>query len=208
MHYGDSVAKKKVVIDKKLIQNLREITGVGMMDSKRALEEAGGDIEKAIELLRKKGAAVAAKRAEKVTAEGLVHAYIHPGNRIGVMIEINCETDFVARTDDLKNFVHDLCLQIAALKPLYLIPENIDPKFLEHEKDIFKEQLADSGKPEKVINTILEGKLNKLYEEICLLKQPFVKNDQLTVTDVLNELIAKTGENIKIKRFARYEIGG
>ena len=157
--------------------------------------------------MRKKGATVASKRAAKKTSEGLIHAYIHPGSRIGVIIEINCETDFVARTDDVKKFAHDICLQIAALKPLYLAPENIDPKFLEHEKDILKEQLTDSGKPEKILNQIVEGKINKLHEEICLLNQPFVKNDQLTITDVLNELRAKTGENIKIKQFARYEIG-
>jgi elongation factor Ts len=193
--------------DLDLIQQLRDRTGAGMMDCKKALQESDGDINKAIEILRKKGAAIAAKRAANVTAEGLVHAYIHPGNRVGVLLEINCETDFVARTDDLKKFAHDLCLHIAALKPLYLSPEEVDPKFLAHEKDIMREQLASSGKPAKIVDQILEGKVQKLYSDICLLKQPFVKNDQLTVEDLLKDLIAKIGENIKIKRFCRFEIG-
>lgn len=190
-----------------LIIELRERTGVGMMDCKKALEETNGDVEQAIEILRKKGTAVALKRADKETSEGLVHAYIHPGSRVGVLVEINCETDFVANTNDIKQFAHDICMHIAAMKPLYLSPEDVDAKFIEHEKNILREQLAGSGKPEKIVTQILEGKVQKLYTEICLLKQTFVKNDQLTIDDVLKELIAKTGENIKIKRFARYEIG-
>lgn len=195
-------------IDKNLIQVLRDRTGLGMMDCKKALEETNGDIEKAIELLRKKGALTAEKRASKETAEGLVHAYIHPGSKIGVMVEINCETDFVARTEATLQFAKDLCMHIAAIKPLFLAPENVDATFIEREKDIFKAQMADSGKPEKIVEQIIEGKLKKLYSDICLLQQPFVKNDQMTVTEVLQELIAKTGENIRIKRFARFEIGG
>ncbi len=194
-------------IDTKLIQELRNRTGLGMMTVKKALEETGGDIERAVELLRKKGAAVAAKRAGKKTDEGIIHAYIHPGDRIGVMLELNCETDFVARNENLRQFAQDLALQITAMKPLYLTPEDVDEKFLEHEKDIIKAQLADSGKPEKILDKIIEGKMKKLYEGICLLKQPFVKNDQVTVEQVLQELIAKTGENIKIKQFSRFEIG-
>ncbi|MDP3889340.1 MAG: translation elongation factor Ts [bacterium] len=194
-------------IDRNLIQELRDRTGMGMMDCRKALEETGGDIEKSIELMRKKGAAVAFKRAGKETSQGLVHAYIHPGNQIGVLVEINCETDFVARTDDIKQFAHDLGMHIAALKPLYLEPEKIDPAFLEHEKNIIKEQLADSGKPEKMINQIVEGKLKKLYSEICLLNQQFVKNDQFTIAQVIEGLMAKTGEKITIRRFARFEIG-
>lgn len=194
-------------VDIKLIQELRNRTGLGMMNCKKALEETGGNVDEAITLLRKKGAAVAAKRAGKETGEGIVHAYIHPGSRIGVMVEINCETDFVARTDDLKKFAHDLCLHITAIKPLYLKPEDVDPKFLEHEKDIMMEQLKNSGKPEKILNQIIEGKVNKLYQDICLLKQPFVKNDQQTVEQVVQELMAKTGENIKIKKFCRFELG-
>jgi elongation factor Ts len=194
-------------IDKKLIQRLRDITGLGMMDCKNALEQTGGDIEKAIEILRKKGAAVAAKRSDKQTAEGIIHAYIHPGSKLGVLVEVNCETDFVANTQDMKDFVHDLALHIAAMRPLYLSPADVDPKFLEHEREIFKEQLSDSGKPEKIINQIIEGKLKKLYSDICLLEQPFIKNDQFTVGKILQNLMGKTGENIRIKRFARYEIG-
>jgi elongation factor Ts len=194
-------------IDISLIQQLRERTGLGMMDCKQALVEADGDIDKAIELLRKKGAAVAAKRSGKETAEGLVHAYIHPGSRIGVLIEINCETDFVARTQDIKNFAQDMGMHITAMKPLCINPEDIDPILLSREKDIFHGQMKDSGKPEKIIQQIVEGKVNKFYSEVCLMQQPFVKNDQFTVKQVIEELIAKTGENIRIKRFARFEIG-
>ena len=194
-------------IDMQDIQKLREKTGMGMLDCKKSLEEADGNIEKAIEILRKKGVAVALKRSDKSTAEGLVHAYIHPGDQIGVLVEINCETDFVARTQELKDFANNICMQITAQKPLYLNPENVDPKFLEHEKDILKSQIANSGKPEKIVNQIIEGKVNKLYSDICLLKQVYIKNDQLTIEQLLQELIAKTGENIKIKRFARFEVG-
>jgi elongation factor Ts len=194
-------------IDMKLVQQLRAHTGLGLMACRKALEEAGGDLDAAIDLLRKKGAAVAAKRSSYETAQGIVHAYIHPGAQLGVMVQINCETDFVARTNDMKQFAHDLCLHITAMKPLYLAPENVDPKFLEHEKEILKEQLASSGKPAKMLEQIIEGKISKLYSDICLLKQQFVKNDQVTVEAVLQELIAKTGENIKIKQFARFEIG-
>lgn len=195
----------KVTIE--LIQQLRERTGVGMLDCKKVLIETDGDIEAAVELLRKKGASIAAKRGANLTAEGLVHAYIHPGSRVGVLIEINCETDFVARTDELKKFAQDVCLHIAAMKPLYITPEQVDPAFLEKERIIFKEQLIGSGKPEKIVDQIVQGKINKLFTEICLMHQPFVKNDQLTVDDALKEVIAKLGENIVIKRFARYEIG-
>jgi elongation factor Ts len=177
-----------------------------MMDCKKALEETNGDIDKAIDLLRKKGASVAAKRAGKETHEGLVHAYIHPGSQVGVLVELSCETDFVARTEDIKKFAQDICLHIAAIKPLYLNEQDVDPKFLEHEREIIKGQLADSGKPEKMIDQIVEGKVNKLYSEVCLLKQPFVKNDQLTVEQAVTELIGKTGENIKIRRFARFDV--
>jgi elongation factor Ts len=194
-------------IDLKLIQELRQRTGAGMMDCKKALVETGGDLAKAVDILRKKGAAIAAKRSSNATSEGIVHAYIHPGDRVGVLVEIDCETDFVARTPDLKEFAQGLCLHIAALRPLYLNADEVDPKFLEHEKNLMREQLAESGKPDKIINQILEGKVNKLYSEICLMNQSYVKNDQLTVDDVLKELIAKLGENILIKRFSRFEVG-
>lgn len=195
------------VLDKALIQKLREITGLGMLDCKKALEEANNDIEKAIDILRKQGAAVAAKRSARETAQGYIHAYIHPGNRVGVLLEINCETDFVASTKDVAQFAQDVCLHIAALKPLYLSEQDVDPVFLEHERGVFAAQMQDSGKPEKIVASIIEGKVNKLYSDICLLKQPFVKNDQYTVVQVLEQLAAKTGENVRIKRFVRFEVG-
>jgi elongation factor Ts len=188
-----------------LIQQLRERTGIGMMDCKKALIEAGGDIEKAIELLRKKGGLLAEKRAGKETAEGLVISYIHPGSTIGVLVEINCETDFVARTPDMSAFAHDVAMQIAAFRPVCVQSADVDPALLEKERAIYREQLA--GKPAQIIDKIIEGKLEKYYTDICLLNQPFIKNDKLTVGDVLKELIAKMGESIKIRRFVRFEIG-
>lgn len=194
-------------IDKQLIQELRDRTGLGMMDCKNALEQTGGNVEQAIEFLRKKGSLMAAKRAGRATAEGIVHAYIHPGDRIGVMVEINCETDFVARTKDVAEFAKDLCMHIAAARPLYLDSSSIDTAYLEKEKEIVKEQLIAAKKPVAMIDQIMQGKLNKIYSEICLLNQTFVKNDQQTIQDILTQLIAKTGENIVIKRFSRFEIG-
>lgn len=188
-----------------MIQQLRERTGIGMMDCKKALIEAGGDIEKAIELLRKKGALLAEKRAGKETAEGLVKAYIHPGSTVGVLIELNCETDFVARTPDMDAFAHNLAMQIAAFRPVCVESKDVDPALIEKERGIYAAQLA--GKPAEIIDKIIEGKLEKYYSEICLLNQPYIKNDKLTVADVLKDLIAKMGENIKIKRFVRFEVG-
>jgi len=188
-----------------LIQELRKCTGVGMMDCKKALEEANGDMEKAIVLLRKKGAAVAAKRAGNEANQGLIHAYIHPGAQVGVLLEINCETDFVARTPDMERFAQDLCLQIAAFKPQCVESSHLDPQIVEKEKSIYAAQLA--GKPAQVIDQIIEGKLAKFYSEVCLFNQPFIKNEKLTVHDVLKDVIAKMGEKIVIKRFTRYQIG-
>ena len=196
-----------VKIDKELLQELRDHTGLGLMDCRKALEETAGDFDQALELLRKKGASVAAKRADKETGEGIIKAYIHPGDRLGVLIEINCETDFVANTEAVRQFAQDLCLQIAANKAMYVAPENVDQAFLAREKDLFREQMADSGKPEKIIDQIVEGKVKKLYSDICLLEQSFIKNDQLTIKEVLQELIAKTGESIRIRRFCRFELG-
>lgn len=196
-----------VKISRELLQELRDHTGLGLMDCRKALEETGGDFDQALEMLRKKGAAVAAKRADKETGEGIVKAYIHPGDRLGVLLEINCETDFVANTAAVRQFAQDLCLQIAANKALYVSPEQVDEKFLAHERDIFKEQMANSGKPEKIIEQVVEGKIKKLCSDICLLEQPFIKNDQQTVKEVLQELIAKTGESIRVRRFCRFELG-
>ncbi len=192
-------------ISLELIKQLRERTGVGMMDCKKALEETNCDIEKAIEVLRKKGAAIAQKRSGNETSEGLVYAYIHPGSRIGVLLEINCETDFVARTEDMAKFASDIAMQIAAFRPVCVSSENVDPELIEKEKNVYREQLK--GKPANIIDQIIEGKLEKYYTEICLLNQPFIKNDKITVSDMLKDLIAKMGESIKIKRFIRYEIG-
>ena len=194
-------------IDLNLIQQLRDRTGVGMMDCKKALIEANGDMDKALEILRKKGASVAQKRSGNALGEGIVEAYIHPGAKVGVLIEINCETDFVARTEDMKRFAQEVCLHIAAFKPLCVSSESMDPAFIEKERAFHRTQLLESGKPEKMVDQIVEGKLKKLASEVCLLQQPFVKNDKLTVDDILKELIAKMGENIKINRFVRYEIG-
>lgn len=189
------------------IQKLRTRTSMGMMDCKKALEEAAGDMEKAVELLRKKGAKVAAKRGDNETGQGLVHSYIHPGGNVGVLIELNCETDFVARNDAFKQLAQDLGLHIAAMKPLYLDPAGVDQAWLEKEKEIIKEQLIAEGKKPEFIDKILTGKVDKLYEEVCLLQQKFVKNDKLTIAQVLEDTIGKMGENVKIRRFARYEIG-
>lgn len=190
-----------------LIQKLRERTGSGMMDCKKALEETQGDLDKATEILRRKGAAIAEKRGNNATSEGLIHAYIHPGARVGVLIEIDCETDFVARTDEMKQFAQDVCLHIAAFAPKYLAPEDVDANYLGKEKEFFQSQIDASKKPAAVVEQILQGKLNKLFTEICLIKQPFVKNDKLTVEEVLKDLMGKMGENIKIRRFSRFEIG-
>ena len=194
-------------ITKELLQELRDHTGLGLMDCRKALEETAGDFEQALDLLRKKGAAVAAKRADKDTGEGIVKAYIHPGDRLGVLLEINCETDFVANTESVRQFAQDICLQIVANKAMYVSPEQVDQDLLEKEKEIFRAQMADSGKPDKIIDQVVEGKIKKLYSDICLLEQTFIKNDQFTVKQVLQDLIAKTGESIRIRRFCRFELG-
>lgn len=195
----------KVELD--LIQKLRTKTGAGMMDCKKALQETDGNLEAAEEILRKKGAATADKRAGKETAEGIVYAYIHPGDRLGVMVELLCETDFVARTDEFKQFARDICMQIAATYPEFVAPENIDKEYVDKERAKFIEELVSANKPAAVVEQIIEGKLKKLYSSLCLIKQPYVKNDQETVEDVLKNLIGKLGENIRIKRFCRFEVG-
>ncbi len=190
-----------------LIKQLRERTAAGFMDCKKALEEAQGDIEKAIDILRKKGLAIAAKRAAKETLEGVVSAYIHSNKKIGVLVEVDCETDFVARTDEFQEFAHNLAMQIAATNPVAISREQVPPEVIEREKKIYEEQLKEAGKPENIIPKIIEGKLEKFYKENVLLEQPFIKNPDLTIQDLLNELMAKTGEKIVIKRFCRFQIG-
>ena len=189
------------------IQELRRITGLGMLDCKNALEATDSNIEKAIEELRKKGTSIAGKRAANATTEGIVVSYIHPGDQTGVLIELNCETDFVARTATTKAFAYDIAMHIAALKPLYIAPEDVDSAFLAKEEEIAREVLKNEGKPAAMIDKIVEGKMKKIYSEVCLLQQFFVKDDKKTVEELLKELIAKTGENIRIKRFARFEVG-
>jgi elongation factor Ts len=190
-----------------LIKELREKTGVGVMDCKRALQECSDDIEKAIEYLRKKGIATAQKRGGRATSQGQVQAYIHAGGKIGVLLEVNCETDFTAKTEDFGTMVKDLTMQIAAANPIAVDRERIPVEILEKEREIYATQAKETGKPDKVIDKIVEGKMKKFYSEACLLEQPFVKNPDITVQDLLNELIAKTGENIVIGRFVRYQLG-
>lgn len=190
-----------------MIQQLRAKTGVGMMECKKALVETEGNIEKALDLLRERGAKVAAKRAGQETNNGVVHSYIHPGARLGVMVEIACETDFSANTDAMKKFAADICMHIAAAHPICVTSEELDADTIEKEKEIYRAQLRAEGKPEKLIDQIADQKIKKYYEEACLMNQKFVKNDKLTIEDYLNELVAKINENIRIKRFSRFALG-
>ncbi|PIZ00441.1 translation elongation factor Ts [bacterium (Candidatus Howlettbacteria) CG_4_10_14_0_8_um_filter_40_9] len=193
-------------INAKDVAKLREMSGVGMMDCKKALEETGGDFDKAIELLRKKGAKAAEKRAGREAKEGIIVSYIHNG-RVGVLLELNSETDFVAKNSDFKNLASEIALQIAAMNPKYISPSEIPNEEIEKEKEIEAEKMKESGKPADIIGKIVEGKIDKYYSEVCLLKQPFFKDEKKTVEDLINEAIAKIGEKIEVGRFARYEIG-
>jgi len=194
-------------ITAQMIKELREKTGAGIVDCKKALQEANGDMEKAVEILRKKGAAKAAKKADRATAEGLVVSYIHAGGKVGVLLELNCETDFVARTEDFKNLGHEIAMQIAAMSPEYVSKEDVPAEVIEKEKEILKEQALAEGKPEHIVEKIVEGRLNKFYSEKCLLEQPWIKDDSKTIADLVREYITKLGENIKVKRFCRFEVG-
>jgi len=194
-------------ITSELVKELRERTGVGMMDCKKALVETGGDVEKAIQLLREKGLSAAAKRAHRETKDGSIFSYIHPGAKLGVLVEVDCETDFVARTDDFQELGKNLAMQVAASAPLTVTREQLPADVVEREREIFRKQALSSGKPENVVDKIVEGKLEKFYHEACLLEQPFVKNNDETVEDLLKSTIAKLGENIVIKRFARFKLG-
>jgi len=196
-----------LTISTSTIKELREKTGVGIMDCKTALSECNGDIDKAIDHLRKKGIATAKKRGGRATSQGQVQSYIHAGGKIGVLVEANCETDFTGKTEDFTGFVKDIAIQVAATSPVAIDRESVPQDVLEKEKEIYAVQAKESGKPEKVVDKIVEGKLNKFYSEACLLEQPFVKNPDITVQDLLNELIAKTGENIIIRRFVRFQLG-
>ncbi len=188
-----------------LIKELREITGAGILEIKNALAEIGHDKDKVVEFLRKKGALKAGKKADRVANEGIVEAYIHPGSRVGVLVEVNCETDFVARTDDFKQLAKDLALHIAAANPLYVSVADVPAEVVEKEKEIYKEEVK--GKPEEIVNKILEGKISKYYEEVCLMEQPFAKNPDLKVKDLVAQAVSKMGENVVVKRFARFVLG-
>ncbi|QSO45365.1 translation elongation factor Ts [Alicyclobacillus mengziensis] len=190
-----------------LVKELREKTGAGMMDCKRALTEANGDIERAGELLREKGLASAAKKAGRVASEGVVEAYIHGGGRIGVLVEVNSETDFVAKNQEFRDFVHDVAMHIAAAAPQYVRREDVPADTVEREKEILRQQTLNEGKPANIVDKIVEGRIDKFFKEICLLEQPFVKNPDKTVEELLKEIIAHIGENISIRRFSRYVVG-
>lgn len=190
-----------------MVKELREATGSGIMDCKRVLAEAEGDMQTAIDLLRKKGLAKAAKRAGRSTSEGIVYPYIHTGAKLGVLVEINCESDFVAKTDDFEAFAKNIAMHIAAANPAGLTSEDVDPAVIAKEREIYKAQMLEEGKPENIIDKIVDGKVEKFYKDVCLLSQQYVKDPQKTIEDVLKETIAKIGENIQIKRFARFQIG-
>ncbi len=194
-------------VNAQLVKELREKTGAGMLDCKKALEEANGDITKASEILREKGLAAAANKAGRVATEGLVESYIHGAGRVGVLVEINCETDFVAKTDQFKTFVRDIAMHIAASNPLYVRREDVSEEALNKEKEILRNQALNEGKPEKIIEKMVEGRMSKFYEEFCLLEQPFIKDPDKKIQELLNEKISQIGENISIRRFARFGLG-
>jgi elongation factor Ts len=190
-----------------LVKQLREKTGAGIMDCKTALADNSGDMEKAIEFLRKKGLATAAKRAGRAVSEGTIQSYIHMGGKLGVMVEVGCETDFVAKNEEFQEFARNIAMHIAASNPLGIVPEDIPQDIIEKEMEIYKAQAKETGKPDNILEKIAQGKLQKFIKENCLMDQPYVRNPDITVADLLNELIAKIGENITVKRFARFQVG-
>ncbi len=190
-----------------MVKQLREKTGAGIMDCKEALSECGGDIEKAVDFLRKKGLATAQKRAGRAMSEGVIQPYIHMGGKLGVLVEVNCETDFVAKTEDFLEFAKNIAMHIAATNPVGITPEDVPQEIIEKEKEIYRAQALEMGKPEKMVDKIADGKLNKFFKDNCLMDQAYVRDPNKTVADFLNEVIAKTGENISIKRFVRFQVG-
>lgn len=190
-----------------MVKQLREKTGAGIMDCKQALSSCDGDVEKSVDFLRKKGLATAQKRAGRALSEGVIQPYIHMGGKLGVLVEVNCETDFVAKTDDFKEFSKNIAMHIAATNPVGIVPEDVPEDVISREKEIYRAQALDMGKPEKMIDKIVEGKLNKFFKDNCLMNQAYVRDPNVTVADVLNEVIAKIGENISIKRFVRFQVG-
>lgn len=190
-----------------MVKELRERTGAGMMDCKRALGECGANMDKAVDYLREKGLAAAAKKASRVAAEGVVEAYIHGGGRIGVLVEINCETDFVAKTDEFRQFTRDIAMHIAAANPTFLTKEEVSADVIEHEKEILRNQALNEGKPANIVDKMVVGRIEKYYKEVCLLEQPFVKDPDSTIRQLVNQKISKIGENISIRRFVRFQLG-
>src|SRR4030043_756386 len=194
-------------ISVKLVKKLRQRTGAGVVDCKKALEEAKGNVDAAIDYLRRKGLATAAKKAGRIASDGLVSSYIHAGGKMGVLVEVNCETDFVAKTEDFQTFVKNIAMQIAAATPQYIRKEEIPGEVLEKEKDIYRTQALEGGKPQKVIDKIVAGKIERFYSEVCLLEQTYIKDSDLTIKELLEAMIAKIGENISIRRFSRFQLG-
>ncbi|HZP33976.1 MAG TPA: translation elongation factor Ts [Candidatus Acidoferrales bacterium] len=190
-----------------LVKELRERTGAGFSDCRNALAEATGDIDRAVDILRRKGQAAAQKKAQREATEGMIGHYIHAGGKIGVVVEVNCESDFVARTEDFQKLCHDLAMHVAALDPRYVRREEVTPEILEHERGIYREQARSTGKPEPVIEKIVNGKMEKFYEETCLYEQHFIKDESVTVSELINQMIAKLGENISVRRFVRLKVG-
>jgi elongation factor Ts len=197
-----------VEISAPMIKELRTRTNAGVMDCKEALKEAGGDMEQAVDFLRKKGLATALKRAGRETSEGLIHSYIHTGGKIGVLVEVNCETDFVAKTDEFKAFVKNLAMHIAATKPLGIRREDIHEEVVQREEEIYRAQATEMGKPEKILDKIVQGKMEKFYKESCLLDQQYIRDPEITIQDLIHDIVTKTGENISVRRFVRYQLGG
>ena len=196
-----------MAISAKLVMDLRKRTGAGIMDAKKALKETDGDVDKAIKFLREKGLSKAAKKADRETKEGRIHAYIHNNNKLGVMVEVNCETDFVAKTDDFENLCNDLAMHIAATNPLGISKDDIDEKVLENEREIFKKKALNAGKPEHIVDKIVDGQIKKYIKQNTLLEQEFVKDPDKTVNEVIKQTVAKLGENIQISRFVRFNLG-
>jgi len=194
-------------MESSLVKKLREISGAGVMDCKRALEETQGDIDKAVLVLRERGIFIAQKKSSHLTNEGVIDAYVHQGGRIGVLVEVNCETDFVARNEEFRAFVHDIALHIAASNPLFVSRQDVPDSLLSQEKEIYRKQALSEGKKENVVEKIVEGKTDKFYQEVCLLDQPFIRDPEKTVEQLLIEMIARMGENIEIRRFTRYQLG-
>ena len=196
-----------MAITSEMVKELRQATGAGVLDCKKALEASGGDFDKAAEFLREKGLAAAAKRAGRTASDGVIGVYVHHGKRVAAMVELNCETDFAAGTEEFQSLAHDLAMQVVATQPQYLIREDVPPQVIETEKQIYRAQMEGQGKPAHILDRIVEGKLEKFYQDVCLMEQPFIKEEDLTIEDLIKNAVARIGENIVLRRFVRYQIG-